>query len=71
MAIKHIISPGIGFSPGSVKFIVMRGLKSGEVVTASGMAEMAFTSDQPEMTFTSKQPEMTFTSEQPKITFTS
>ena len=26
MAVKHIISPGIGFSPGSVKFIVTRGL---------------------------------------------
>lgn len=25
MATKHIISPGIGFSPGSVKFIVTRG----------------------------------------------
>lgn len=24
--IKHMISPGIGFSPGSVKFIVTRGL---------------------------------------------
>lgn len=26
MTIKHMISPGIGFSPGSVKFIVTRGL---------------------------------------------
>lgn len=26
MAVKHIISPGIGFSPGSVKYIVTRGL---------------------------------------------
>lgn len=26
MPVKHLISPGIGFSPGSVMFIVTRGL---------------------------------------------
>lgn len=26
MPIKHLISPGIGFSPGSVKYLVTRGL---------------------------------------------
>lgn len=26
MSIKNMISPGIGFSPGSVKFIITRGL---------------------------------------------
>lgn len=26
MPTKHIISPGLGFSPGSVKYIVTRGL---------------------------------------------
>ena len=29
MATKHIISPGIGFTPGSVKYIVTRGLIAG------------------------------------------
>lgn len=28
MSIKNMISPGIGFSPGSVKFIVTRGLST-------------------------------------------
>lgn len=32
MAIKDIISPGIGFTPGSVEFIVTRGLGAGAVV---------------------------------------
>lgn len=29
MPIKHLISPGIGFSPGSPKYIVTRGLSIG------------------------------------------
>ena len=29
MPVKHIISPGIGFSPGSIKYIVTRGLSIG------------------------------------------
>lgn len=32
MAIKNIIAGGIGFSPGSVKFIPTRGFISGEAV---------------------------------------
>jgi len=32
---KHLISPGIGFSPGSVKYIVTRGLSIGAVVAVS------------------------------------
>jgi len=32
MPVKHLISPGIGFSPGSVKFIVTRGLLAGAAV---------------------------------------
>lgn len=28
MPIKHLISPGIGFSPGSVKYIITRGLST-------------------------------------------
>ena len=34
MAIKHLVSPGIGFSPGSIKYIVTRGLISKQVVVA-------------------------------------
>lgn len=34
MSTKHLISPGIGFSPGSIKYIVTRGLIAGEVVEA-------------------------------------
>jgi len=41
MAIKNIIAGGIGFSPGSVKFIPTRGFISGEVV-----ADPAVDSDQ-------------------------
>ena len=33
MAIKNIIAAGIGFSPGSVKFIVTRGFGSAAVIT--------------------------------------
>ena len=33
MATKHIISPGIGFSPGSVKYIVTRGLITSAATT--------------------------------------
>lgn len=36
MAIKDMIGPGIGFNPGSVKFIVTRGLGSSAVVTVAG-----------------------------------
>ena len=36
MAIKDMIGSGIGFSPGSVKFIVMRGLTSSSVVVVAG-----------------------------------
>lgn len=36
MAVKHLISPGIGFSPGSVKYIVTRGLFPGAVLTFGG-----------------------------------
>lgn len=28
MPIKHLISPGIGFSPGSVKYLITRGLST-------------------------------------------
>ena len=35
MAIKNIIAAGIGFSPGSVKFIVTRGLSIGAAVAVS------------------------------------
>ena len=35
MAAKHLISPGIGFSPGHVKFIVTRGLTSLVFVSVS------------------------------------
>ena len=31
MSVKHIISPGIGFSPGSVKFLVTRGFAQAAV----------------------------------------
>jgi len=31
MPVKHLISPGIGFSPASVKYIVTRGLSIGAV----------------------------------------
>lgn len=34
MAIKNMIAGGIGFSPGSVKFIPTRGLIAGEAVAA-------------------------------------
>lgn len=33
MAIKNLIGPGIGFNPGSVEFIVTRGLTSAAVVS--------------------------------------
>ena len=36
MAIRDLISPGIGFSPGSGKYIVTRGLLAGAAVVASG-----------------------------------
>lgn len=36
MAIKDLISPGIGFSPGSVEYIVTRGMDSGEAVIIPG-----------------------------------
>ena len=36
MAIKDMIGSGIGFNPGSVKFIVTRGLASSSVVTVAG-----------------------------------
>lgn len=29
MPVKHLVSPGIGFSPGSVKYVVTRGLTPG------------------------------------------
>ena len=35
MPVKHLISPGVGFSPASVKFIVTRGLSIGVVVDIS------------------------------------
>ena len=31
MPVKHLIGPGIGFSPGSVKYIVTRGLTIGAI----------------------------------------
>ena len=34
MATKHIISPGIGFTPGGVKYIVTRGLIAAPAVVA-------------------------------------
>ena len=36
MPIKHIISPGIGFSPGSGEYIVTRGFVAGEVIIPTG-----------------------------------
>lgn len=47
MAIKNIIAGGIGFSPGSVKFIPTRGFVSGEsivdpIVDAGQYARMGF-----------------------------
>ena len=36
MSTKHIISPGIGFSPGSIKYIVTRGLLASGVLTLGG-----------------------------------
>ena len=45
MSVKHIISPGIGFSPGSVKYIVTRGLIAvpyGTVFGPEGRATVLF-----------------------------
>ena len=45
MSTKHIISPGIGFSPGSVKYIVTRGLiaaPQGTVFGPEGRAIVLF-----------------------------
>ncbi len=36
MAVKDMIGPGIGFSPGSVKFIITRGLTSSAAVIVPG-----------------------------------
>lgn len=35
MAVKHIISPGIGFSPGSVEYIVTRGFGASAIVPST------------------------------------
>jgi len=32
VSIKHLISPGVGFSPGSIKYIITRGFVAGEAV---------------------------------------
>lgn len=41
MPIKHMISPGIGFSPGKVQYIVTRGLSIGAVVDIPVLAVIA------------------------------
>ncbi len=49
MAIKHIIGAGIGFSPGSVKFIVTRGFATGAAgaVSPDGAAKVVAYSRSP------------------------
>ena len=42
MAIKDLISPGIGFAPGSIKFILTRGLGIGAAVVNVGPAWVQF-----------------------------
>ena len=44
MPVKHIISPGIGFSPGSVKYIVTRGLTIGAAALTLERHRSAFAS---------------------------
>ncbi len=61
MTVKHIISPGIGFSPGSVKFIVTRGLST----TSAPLVVVPFDTDiQKTVTFdTDIQKTVTFDTE--------
>jgi hypothetical protein len=42
MAIKDIIAPGIGFSPGSVEYIVTRGFDIGAVVIVNYIVDDEF-----------------------------
>lgn len=43
MATKHLVSPGIGFTPGSVKYIVTRGLfPSGAVAAIVARGKVAY-----------------------------
>ena len=42
MAVKDLISPGIGFTPASIKFILTRGLGIGAAVANVGPAWVLF-----------------------------
>ena len=42
MTTKHMISPGIGFTPNSVRYIVVRGLEPLQLTDAKGRAEYLY-----------------------------
>ncbi len=70
MAIKNIIAAGIGFSPGSVKFIVTLGFGIGAVAAISpdGAAKVVVFSQDPTVVVqTSRIPRVVQTSRVPKV----
>lgn len=69
MAVKHIISPGIGFSPGSVEYIVTRGFGASQAVAETGTPSPdVFTAARRGQTFTANRGQ-TFTATRRGQTF--